>query len=150
MELDVELLKTEIGIPAFGKRKRIAKCIEELRTPPSVVESPQVAQRDIHHSHSWSASSAQRSFKSPLFSVPASIPDEDSEQIADAYSPESLNVGGTSETTEARFLARRGSDPGSVNGVLLAEPPGITRASSRASMIGLGINLSSKFQVRYD
>ncbi|KAG6810375.1 hypothetical protein H0H92_012109 [Tricholoma furcatifolium] len=37
LELDAALLKTELGIMAFGKRVRIANAIAELRRPPSVV-----------------------------------------------------------------------------------------------------------------
>lgn len=36
LELDVTLLKTEIGIMAFGKRMRIANAISDLRRPPSI------------------------------------------------------------------------------------------------------------------
>lgn len=36
LELDVNLLKNEIGIPAFGKRMRIANAILDLRRPPSI------------------------------------------------------------------------------------------------------------------
>ncbi|KAE9389360.1 hypothetical protein BT96DRAFT_980734 [Gymnopus androsaceus JB14] len=36
LELDVNLLKNEIGIMAFGKRVRIANAITELRRPPSI------------------------------------------------------------------------------------------------------------------
>ncbi|TFK43957.1 hypothetical protein BDQ12DRAFT_719130 [Crucibulum laeve] len=39
LELDVNLLKTEIGIMAFGKRMRIANAITDLRRPPSIVYS---------------------------------------------------------------------------------------------------------------
>ncbi|KAJ7786636.1 hypothetical protein B0H16DRAFT_1401843 [Mycena metata] len=35
LDLDVNLLKTEIGIMAFGKRMRIANAIVDLRRPPS-------------------------------------------------------------------------------------------------------------------
>ncbi|KAI0027993.1 hypothetical protein K488DRAFT_59864 [Vararia minispora EC-137] len=37
LELDVNVLKSEIGIMAFGKRMRIANAIAELRRPPSVM-----------------------------------------------------------------------------------------------------------------
>lgn len=43
LELDANLLKTEIGIMAFGKRVRISNAISELRRPPSVSYS------DHHH-----------------------------------------------------------------------------------------------------
>jgi hypothetical protein len=36
LDLDVNLLKSEIGILAFGKRMRIANAIAELRRPPSI------------------------------------------------------------------------------------------------------------------
>jgi hypothetical protein len=36
LELDLELLKSEIGIMAFGKRKRVANAIADLRRPPSI------------------------------------------------------------------------------------------------------------------
>lgn len=39
LDLDVNLLKTEIGIMAFGKRMRIANAITDLRRPPSIVYS---------------------------------------------------------------------------------------------------------------
>ncbi|EPQ58889.1 hypothetical protein GLOTRDRAFT_135903 [Gloeophyllum trabeum ATCC 11539] len=39
LELDANLLKSEIGIAAFGKRVRIANAIQELRRPPSIVYS---------------------------------------------------------------------------------------------------------------
>lgn len=39
LDLDINLLKTEIGIMAFGKRMRIANAITDLRRPPSIVYS---------------------------------------------------------------------------------------------------------------
>jgi hypothetical protein len=39
LELDVSVLKSEIGIVAYGKRLRIANAITELRRPPSVLSS---------------------------------------------------------------------------------------------------------------
>ena len=41
LELDATVLKTEIGVVAFGKRVRIANAITELRRPPSVNYSDQ-------------------------------------------------------------------------------------------------------------
>ncbi|TFY59977.1 hypothetical protein EVJ58_g5442 [Rhodofomes roseus] len=38
LELDANVLKTEIGIVAFGKRARIVNAITELRRPPSIFE----------------------------------------------------------------------------------------------------------------
>ncbi|KAH8977537.1 hypothetical protein EDB92DRAFT_1916615 [Lactarius akahatsu] len=39
LDLDVNVLKSEIGIMAYGKRMRIANAITELRRPPSVMSS---------------------------------------------------------------------------------------------------------------
>lgn len=41
LDLDVNLLKSEIGIMAFGKRMRIANAITDLRRPPSIIYSDQ-------------------------------------------------------------------------------------------------------------
>ncbi|PPR04652.1 hypothetical protein CVT24_011870 [Panaeolus cyanescens] len=54
LELDVNLLKTEIGIMAFGKRMRIANAITDLRRPPSVEYSDhqlsdQPSPLQLHH-----------------------------------------------------------------------------------------------------
>ncbi|KAG6868912.1 hypothetical protein C0993_007686 [Termitomyces sp. T159_Od127] len=43
LELDVNLLKTELGIMAFGKRMRIANAIADLRRPSSFIYSEPVA-----------------------------------------------------------------------------------------------------------
>ncbi|KAJ7070739.1 hypothetical protein C8F01DRAFT_975539 [Mycena amicta] len=62
LDLDVNLLKTEIGIMAFGKRMRIANAIVDLRRPPSpsasfsqgynTQNSPQHAQYAVAYSNS--------------------------------------------------------------------------------------------------
>jgi hypothetical protein len=55
IELDVNLLKSEIGIMAFGKRMRIANAITDLRRPPSIIYSdpPDVLQTSpLMHAHS--------------------------------------------------------------------------------------------------
>lgn len=39
LDLDVNLLKSELEIHAFGKRMRIANAIAELRRPPSIISS---------------------------------------------------------------------------------------------------------------
>lgn len=77
LELDANVLKTEFGIAAFGKRIRIINAIAELRRPPSFSESdhplPALSNSrsqsfNYGHSHSSSmASSAQQSYaNSPL------------------------------------------------------------------------------------
>ena len=53
LELDVNLLKTDIGIAALGKRMRIANAISELRRPPSVSYSDHSASlHSLVHGHS--------------------------------------------------------------------------------------------------
>ena len=77
LELDINLLKAEIGIVAFGKRMRIANAISELRRPPSIIfpdnQSPQHFQSLSHsrsqsysYTHSHSGSTHQ-SLNSPMF-----------------------------------------------------------------------------------
>ncbi|KAJ3862371.1 hypothetical protein EV359DRAFT_45309 [Lentinula novae-zelandiae] len=64
LELDVNLLKNEIGIMAFGKRVRIANAIAELRRPPSInydEQSPHSvnSQPYSHPTHSRNQSQSQ-------------------------------------------------------------------------------------------
>jgi len=56
LELDVNLLKTEIGIAAFGKRMRIAYAISELRRSPFISYSSQSASPHWEHSNLHSIS----------------------------------------------------------------------------------------------
>ncbi|KAF7347573.1 hypothetical protein MVEN_01513900 [Mycena venus] len=49
LDLDVNLLKTEIGIMAFGKRMRIANAIVDLRRPPSPSASFSLSQNSPQH-----------------------------------------------------------------------------------------------------
>ena len=44
LELDVSILKEEMGITAFGKRMRIANAIVELKRPASFSSEPQLPQ----------------------------------------------------------------------------------------------------------
>ncbi|KAG1726812.1 uncharacterized protein EDB91DRAFT_1061469 [Suillus paluster] len=75
-ELDLNLLQTEIGIVAFGKRMRIANAIAELRRLPSIIlsdaQSSQHAQ-SLKHSHSYSShsrsGSTHQSLNSPMFAT---------------------------------------------------------------------------------
>ncbi|KAF8806186.1 hypothetical protein BYT27DRAFT_7191502 [Phlegmacium glaucopus] len=60
LELDVNLLKSEIGVLAFGKRMRIANAISELRRPPSIEYSDhQLSPMQLHHSNSLTHSQFQ-------------------------------------------------------------------------------------------
>ncbi|KAF8215872.1 hypothetical protein K438DRAFT_1914754 [Mycena galopus ATCC 62051] len=49
LDLDVNLLKTEIGVMAFGKRMRIANAIVDLRRPPSPSASFSLPQNSPQH-----------------------------------------------------------------------------------------------------
>lgn len=73
LELDVNLLKTEIGIFAYGKRIKVANAITDLRRPPSIQysdrpdlspssplpASPGLFAVPSHHSHSRTQSLSQ-------------------------------------------------------------------------------------------
>ncbi|OBZ70468.1 TPR repeat-containing protein C19B12.01 [Grifola frondosa] len=89
LELDANILKTEIGIVAFGKRVRIVNAISELRRPSSVSEpeqqpqsalAPMTPRSQSHsfnytypHSHTASMqSSAQQSYNNSPIYVPPS------------------------------------------------------------------------------
>lgn len=150
LELDVELLKTEIGVLAFGKRKRIANAIAELKGPSSAPESESTAHSESLFSHSRSISSIQGSSpNSPLFLSSAPPP-------AFATGPPALggfyNHGSPKIMEDTNSLLpdtpssarpRSGSDPESIQ----ENVETMNRGSSRNSIIGLGIQLSSKFQV---
>ncbi|KAF9458484.1 hypothetical protein BDZ94DRAFT_1226253 [Collybia nuda] len=93
LELDVNLLKTEIGIMAFGKRVRIANAITDLRRPPSIVYSdhpeqlspsspmmqthsplsPQSQTQSQTHSRNQSQSHSQHSYTGNGYTYPQSV-----------------------------------------------------------------------------
>ena len=147
LELDLDLLKTEIGILAFGKRKRIVNAIAELKKPSPAPEPEPIAQSDSLFSHSRSVSSAQGSSLNSLslLSSPAPASSTGSRTLGGLYQSDSPRV--TEDTnslppdTPRSARPRRESDPGSIQENVL------NRASSRNSIIGLGIQLTSKFQV---
>ncbi|TDL30064.1 hypothetical protein BD410DRAFT_759246 [Rickenella mellea] len=76
LDLDVNLLKTELEIPAFGKRMRIANAIAELRRPPSFMsERERDRDRDIppqviQHSRGVSQSQSVPSSAHPSLNAP--------------------------------------------------------------------------------
>ncbi|KAG2073640.1 hypothetical protein BDR04DRAFT_1094599 [Suillus decipiens] len=104
LELDINLLKAEIGIVAFGKRMRIANAIAELRRPPSIIfpdaQTPQHPQ-SLSHSNSYSythsrsgsthQSSTHQSLNSPMFATTMSsgITAPNSATFSSTCSPES-------------------------------------------------------------
>ncbi|PIL37615.1 hypothetical protein GSI_01309 [Ganoderma sinense ZZ0214-1] len=140
LELDANILKSEIGIAAFGKRVRIINAITELRRPPvEEVEQPEQqavgsmltprslthsfhyppsngSHRSHSHSHSHSQSvrsSAHQSFNNSPFSPP---------------SPSVLN--GNAQTAFATLVSPE-SPP--ANGDLPGTPPTMTKTGWRAS-----------------
>jgi hypothetical protein len=150
LELDLGLLKSEIGVTAFGKRKRIANAIEDLRKLlPTPAPGPTVQPESLF-SHSRSIGSAQGSSLNSLsLSSPAPLISATGSQTPGGfYQSDSPRI--TEDTfslspdTPRSTGPRRESDPGSIQEN--AEPPS-NRASSRNSIIGLGIQLSNKFQV---
>ncbi|KAG6864282.1 hypothetical protein C0991_010835 [Blastosporella zonata] len=109
LELDVNLLKTEIGIMAFGKRMRIANAITDLRRPPSIVYSDHPANfNSLPNSNPNSYSNPPSVPNTPF--TPASFHSQGqgqgghhSRHVSQAYSHQSF--------------------PGSVNGGAPAGPP---------------------------
>ncbi|KAF9653416.1 hypothetical protein BDM02DRAFT_3182935 [Thelephora ganbajun] len=149
LELDLELLKTEIGIVAFGKRKRIVNAIAELKKPPPIPEPEPTAHSESLFSHSRSISSAQESsLNSPsvLSSGAPPISATGSQTLGKFYQSDSPGVAGDTNSlspdTPKSTRFRRVSDPGSIQ----ENAETLNRVSSRNSIIGLGIQLTSKFQ----
>jgi hypothetical protein len=149
LELDLELLKTEIGIVAFGKRKRIANAIAELKNPPKTLEPELTAHPESLFSHSRSISSVQGfSLNSPtLLSSVAPASATGSHTLFGFYQSDSPKIiedtNGSLPDTPKSTRPGRESDSGSVHD----SSETLNRASSRSSIIGLGIQLTSKFQV---
>jgi len=159
MELDLDLLKTEIGIVAFGKRKRIANAIVELKRPPPAPVPEPIAHSDSFFSHSRSVSSAQGSSLNSLSLLSSPAPpmsatssntlgggfyQSDSPRITEDTNSPLLETPKSLPDTPQSARPRRESDPGSIQENVL------NRTSSRNSIIGLGIQLTSKFQVSAD
>lgn len=146
LELDLELLKSEIGIVAFGKRKRIANAIAELKKPPTTPEPIPTAHPESFFTHSRSISSIQgTSLHSPsLFSsAVAPVSATGSQTLIGFYQSESPRIAEEANSlppdTPRSAGPGRESDSGS-------NPETLNRVGSRSSIIGLGIQLTSKFQ----
>ena len=128
LELDANVLKSELEIHAFGKRTRIIKEIDALRRPPSIVSTgtnnglQQSHQRTISQSVSLPRS-AHHSLQSPL-------------ALGGALSPESPPHTGDLVGTPAFANFRRDSDPGSFIRVGENDHDASTAGSSA---LGLGI-----------
>ena len=125
LELDEQILKTELEIHAFGKRKRIMKEVELLRRPPSITSVQRVPSQTHSHSLSQSISlpeTTQRSLNSPLHNI---------------LSPESPpHTGDISVSPAATSTLRRDSDPGSSFRISVTDQESTTASNS---MVGLGL-----------
>lgn len=106
LELDLAILKSEIGIVAYGKRIRIANAIADLRRPPSILSSGQ-------HTRPGSLS---RGSPLPHQSVPLSPSGQGSAGLDGLISPESApnsgDFSGHLIPDHPPVPARRDSDPG--------------------------------------
>ena len=172
LELDANVLKSEIGIAAFGKRVRIMNAISELRRPPSVeeVEHPHEQQaagsmltpRSLTHSFNYPASngshrshshshsvqsSAHQSFNNSPFGPPSpsALNGNGHMALAALASPESPLGNGGDLPGSPSTMAKTGwraSDPGSIHGGTV-NPDEDSRGRSP---VGLGFGLPSKGQ----
>jgi hypothetical protein len=116
LELDVSVLKSEIGIVAYGKRMRIANAITELRRPPSVLSSS--AEQDTRP--------GSLSHGSPLTQQGMSI---GSAGLGSLVSPESPPDSG--DMIGRPYVHARGdSDPGV-----------LSKASDSNATVGLGLGI---------
>ena len=104
LELDVGVLKSEIGIVAYGKRIRIANAIAELRRPPSVLSSEQPT-----HSGSLSHGSPLAQQESTVNS-PATLPSPRFGTLATPESPPNFGEQTVQKVDPAH--PHRDSDPG--------------------------------------
>jgi hypothetical protein len=123
LELDVGVLKSEIGIVAYGKRIRIANAISELRRPPSVMSSEQPTR------------SGSLSYGSPLpqqSHSPATLLSSGPETLTSPQSPPELGE-----------LAEQPSEP-----PYRASDPGTSRAADSDVTVGLGLGIPSTFLAR--
>jgi hypothetical protein len=102
LELDVGILKSEIGIVAYGKRIRIANAIAELRRPPSVLSSEQPTR-----SGSLSQGSPLAQHASTVNS-PSTLPSPPFGTLATPESPPNFDP----STEQKVDHAHRESDPG--------------------------------------
>ncbi|TFK94901.1 hypothetical protein K466DRAFT_579615 [Polyporus arcularius HHB13444] len=158
LELNAEILKSEIGIVAFGKRARIVNAIAELRRPPSMEEpEPQpghmLTPRSLthsfqypgshhsapSHSHTHSmASSAQQSFNNSPFapSSPSVANGFPSAGLGPMTSPESPPHTGDLSSPMSRN-GWRASDPGSIHGSMV----NLDEDNRGRALAGLGLGL---------
>lgn len=145
LDLDVNLLKTELEIVAFGKRMRIANAIAELRRPPSVISErthSQSASRSLSHQHSQSQSFSAPDSANPSLHNPFS-------SVISAESPP--HTGDIVASPAVLPTPRRDSDPGSSQnngssgsvGRSVTDNGGDTSTASTSIGLGLGVPAST-------
>ncbi|KAG5635290.1 hypothetical protein H0H81_011818 [Sphagnurus paluster] len=138
LELDVNLLKSEIGIMAFGKRMRIANAITDLRRPPSIVYSDHTDARPPQspltphsppmyhahaHAHAHTRQPSQHSFPGAGAGASLSVPYAPSVQASSSVgSPMMYGSGLTSSYTESPATDYLGPPEGSAMGVSVSAP----------------------------
>ncbi|KAJ6609390.1 hypothetical protein B0H10DRAFT_2064750 [Mycena sp. CBHHK59/15] len=162
LDLDVNLLKTEIGVMAFGKRMRIANAIVDLRRPPSPSaswsmpqtfnnpNSPQSQQyATAYPIHSRTQSQSQQSY-SGHHSMQSSVGSPvNNGYLAQTYgasaglmSPESVTHTGDlpGSTVDERDAGMRNIPEGEQVGLgipMPEQPNGATRAKGRPAQLTL-------------
>jgi hypothetical protein len=122
LELDVAVLKSEIGIAAYGKRIRISNAIAELRRPSSVMSSAEPSTRGGSFSHA-----------SPLTPHDGKNPSSAPLASGTLVSPESPYSRDLASTSYVH--PRRDSDPG--------VRPTASKATDSNATIGLGLGIPS-------
>lgn len=134
LELDINLLKTEIGIVAFGKRMRIANAIAELhRSPAAPIPENQVASSTPSLPHSQLASPVP-----PAYSYPHSRTASITNSLNSPSFAASM-VNAQAAIPPSSVLLGVGS-PGSPNPDIVASPIIPNRMSS---LSGTGASLSN-------
>ncbi|KAL1702427.1 hypothetical protein EV121DRAFT_281858 [Schizophyllum commune] len=113
LELDVNLLKSEIGVMAFGKRMRIANAITDLRRPPSVVYSdhPEPSTPiSPAQQHSRSQSQSQSHHSYPGTGAASFVSSPGPNTAASLMSPTLANSEGQASPRARTFADRDSSD----------------------------------------
>jgi hypothetical protein len=152
LELDVNLLKSEIGIMAFGKRMRIANAIADLRRPPSAEYlDHQSLPSQPRHSNPPSHSHSRTQSQSLSFSGIAMSPSTTAVgQVVNSYSMQNspASPGPVYGNQQPGHLHE---SPVNMNDVMKAAGPvglpngtaaGVAAGMSAAAGVGLGIALS--------